>query len=68
MFKCCNNPRAKVVSEHHDRWEDWSDTYTALVSCENCGVTKYVTNKTSSFCWALLCVFVFILVIVSWKI
>ena len=53
MFKCCSNPKVKVINQHIDRFRHSSDTHTALVSCESCGKTKYTSNKTSSFQWAI---------------
>lgn len=53
MFKCCSNPKVKVVNQHTEYWRDSPNTHTALVSCENCGKTKYTSNKASSFQWAV---------------
>jgi len=53
MFKCCSNPKVKVVEQHVESWEGSSDTYTALVSCENCGKTKYTSNKATALQWAI---------------
>lgn len=64
LSKCCNNPKIEVVQ----KWSDWPDTHTALVSCKSCGKTKYVSNKASLYQWAklgvttLAIVFVFILI------